>query len=136
MRVALALALTGLILVPRGETRSAPEATPSAQQRVQGAVTRLAAPEWQGRRAGTEGADRAAEWIALEMKAAGLAPGAPDGTFFQAFSFIDGVEIGMDNVLRVTGREPDRSFAAGTDFRVIKITTITPGLAVAYIGLR
>lgn len=65
------------------------------------------------------------------MKAAGLAPGAPDGTFFQTFSFIDGVEIGGDNALRVTGGEPDRSFAAGTDFRPLAFSA--PGLASAEV---
>ncbi|HEY6547922.1 MAG TPA: hypothetical protein VI589_08440, partial [Vicinamibacteria bacterium] len=81
---ALVLSLSALV---------AAETAPVRAQRVQEAVSRLASDEWQGRRAGTEGALRAAEWIASEMRAAGLEPGAPDGTFFQSFSFIDGVEV-------------------------------------------
>jgi hypothetical protein len=80
-------------------------------------VARLASAEWEGRRAGTEGADRAARWIAERMKAVGLGPGAPDGTFFQSFSFIDGVEVGPANRLQVGGVAAARAFTPGVDFR-------------------
>ena len=89
----------------------------TATQRVQAAVERLASDDWQGRRAGTEGADRAAEWIAGEMKAAGLRPGTPDGSYFQPFTFIDGVILGAQNALGVTANGGRKAFAAGEDFR-------------------
>ena len=89
----------------------------TAAQRVQADVERLASADWQGRRAGTVGADRAADWIAERMKSAGLQPGASDGSFFQVFSFIDGVEVGPGNALAVSGGAPVRAFAPGVDFR-------------------
>ena len=44
------------------------------------------------------------------MKDAGLQPGAPDGTFFQSFSFIDGVEVGPGNALALSGNGPAQTF--------------------------
>lgn len=131
MPVAFVLTLYGLLLAPLAGAQPAAETTSSPKERVRQAVTRLSSDEWQGRRAGTEGADRAAEWIAGEMKAAGLEPGAPDGSFFQVFSFIDGVEIGAGNALRVSGGEPGRSFVAGTDFRPLAFSA--PGAASAEV---
>jgi hypothetical protein len=82
-------------------------------ERLRGDVARLAADEWQGRRAGSEGADRAASWLAGEFRRAGLKPGAADGTFFQGFTFIDGVVLGPQNRLAAGGAR----FAAGEDHR-------------------
>lgn len=47
-------------------------------------VRTLASPEFGGRRAGGPGAEAAARWIAEQMQALGLQPGAPDGSFFLA----------------------------------------------------
>src|SRR5262245_36553293 len=68
-------------------------------ERVRADVARLAGDEWQGRRAGTEGADRAADWIADQFRRIGLAPGAAGGSYFQTFTFIDGVVLGAGNRL-------------------------------------
>ena len=105
------------------------DAGTTAAQRVQATVERLASDDWQGRRAGTEGADRAAEWIAGEMKAAGLRPGSPDGSPFQPFTFIDGVNLGPQNALGVTANGSRRAFAAGEDFRPLAFSA--PGAASA-----
>jgi hypothetical protein len=114
------------LLVPRAGRA---DAGTTATQRVQAAVERLAGDDWQGRRAGTEGADRAGEWIAAEMKAAGLRPGAPDGTYFQPFTFIDGVILGPGNALSVTTESDRKQFAAGEDFRPLAFSA--PGAASA-----
>ena len=47
-------------------------------------VRHLASAEYAGRRAGSPEAERAAHWIAEQMRICGLQPGASDGTFFQA----------------------------------------------------
>src|SRR5687768_15272117 len=49
-------------------------------------VLQLCAPEFAGRKAGTPGADRAADWLAAELKRIGVAPpmGAPE--FRQRFT--------------------------------------------------
>ncbi|MFP4343234.1 MAG: ABC transporter permease subunit [Anaerolineales bacterium] len=46
-------------------------------------IEALTAPEFEGRRSGSEGAARAAEYIAAEMKALGLQPAGRDGTYYQ-----------------------------------------------------
>jgi hypothetical protein len=84
------------------------------EARLKADVERLASGEWQGRRAGTEGGERAASWIGAEFQRIGLRPGAADGTYFQGFSFIDGVTLGPQNRLAV---EPGRAFEPGHDFR-------------------
>jgi aminopeptidase YwaD len=86
----------------------------SREERLKADVARLAADEWQGRRAGTEGAERAASWIGAEFERIGLRPGAADGTYFQGFSFIDGVTLGPENQLAL---QPGRAFQPGEDFR-------------------
>ncbi len=71
----------------------------SPADRIRADVARLAADDWEGRRAGTAGADHAADWIAAEFAAIGLAPAGDAGTYFQSFSFIDGVTLGRGNAL-------------------------------------
>ena len=61
---------------------------PQAQQfdagRALADVRVLASPDLEGRMTGTQGAERAAEFIAGQMQAAGLFPGGDDGTYVQA----------------------------------------------------
>jgi len=48
-------------------------------------VTTLAAPDYTGRGVGTPGLDKAAEYLAVQFKSAGLTPVMPDGSFRQPF---------------------------------------------------
>ncbi|HVQ32290.1 MAG TPA: M20/M25/M40 family metallo-hydrolase, partial [Vicinamibacteria bacterium] len=90
---------------------------------------------WQGRRAGTEGADRAAEWIAGEMKAAGLRPGGSEGGWFQPFTFLDGVVVGAGNALSVATPAGPRAFVAGEDFRPLAFSAAgTAGAEIVFAG--
>ena len=50
-------------------------------------VSYLASDELQGRGTGTEGADKAAEYIADRMEEIGLLPAGPGDTYFQEFKF-------------------------------------------------
>jgi len=75
----------------------------------------LAGDEWQGRRAGTEGADSAAEWIAESFRAVGLDPAGEGRSFFQPFTFIDGVTLGPGN--RLATGPASRTWTPGVDFR-------------------
>ncbi len=84
----------------------------AAAQRVAADVARLAGDEMEGRRAGTRGADRAAAFVAAQMKAIGLEPGDA-GAFEQRFSFAAGVKEGSGNNLAVG----TRVLKAGADFR-------------------
>jgi aminopeptidase YwaD len=94
-----------------------------SSDRIQADVARLAGDEWQGRRAGTEGADRAAEWIAASFRSAGLEPGGEGGSFFQPFTFIDGVNLGTGNRLQTSAGDARRSFEAGVAFRPLAFSS-------------
>ncbi len=56
-----------------------------SQARLAAHVGALAAPALEGRGLGTAGEKAAAEYVAEEMKAAGLTPAGDDGTYFQSF---------------------------------------------------
>jgi aminopeptidase YwaD len=84
-----------------------------AADRIQVDVAHLSSEAWEGRRAGTRGADLAADWIAGQMRAIGIEPGGEAGGYFQPFTFIDGVDLGAGNRLAVG----ERSFRSGEDFR-------------------
>ncbi|MCM2255566.1 MAG: M28 family peptidase [Vicinamibacteria bacterium] len=88
-------------------------------RRIEKDVARLAADAWQGRRAGSAGADAAAEWIAEQFAAAGLAAGAADGSFFQAFDFVDGASLGGQNRLELGAGS---RLELGRDFRPLSFS--------------
>ena len=51
-------------------------------------VKELADDKYEGRGPGTPAGEAAADWIAAEMKRAGLEPGNPDGTYFQVVKMV------------------------------------------------
>lgn len=111
MRLAFLLVLFASVS-PSGHALSSEGA---GTKRILGDVARLAAPAWEGRRAGTPGADRAARWIAKEFGKIGLEPAGEGGSYFQTFSFIDGVDLGPRNRLSVS---PDaHDWKLGSDYR-------------------
>lgn len=59
----------------------------------------LASDELRGRKAGSPGGGKAANYIASNYKRAGLKPFGDDGTYFQNFSFPSGVKLGKLNSL-------------------------------------
>jgi hypothetical protein len=61
----------------------------------------LASDELAGRGNGTDGLERAADYVAREFKAAGLKPGTADGDWFQRFELIVGLKVGPENTLVV-----------------------------------
>ncbi len=87
--------------------------TPDSASRVAADVARLASDHWQGRQAGSKGADAAAEWIAAEFRRIGLRPGAGD-SYLQSFTFVNAAEQGPNNRLE-TGAKA--RLTAGADFR-------------------
>ncbi len=74
-------------------------------------VAYLASEELEGRGAGTDGLDKAAEYIAAQFKAMGLDPAGDDGTYFQSFTMKAGDdqrEVTVKNVVAVLpGTEAD-----------------------------
>ena len=83
----------------------------------------LGSDNLKGRKAGSEGAAKAAEYIAEKFKEAGLKPAGDDGTYFQGFTIHD--EVKGRNVLGIrpgAGRWPWSTLSS----RPISITWAWP----------
>jgi hypothetical protein len=50
----------------------------------------LSSDELEGRGNGSKGLERAADYIASQLKASGVQPGGKDGTWFQPFELVTG----------------------------------------------
>lgn len=75
-------------------------------------VRTLAAPEMEGRAAGTSGGERAARHLAEALAGLGLRPAGDDGTYFQWFPVATGTRLAPGNLL-VAGGE---ALAVGRDW--------------------
>jgi hypothetical protein len=81
-------------------------------------VSFLAAPEREGRGVGTRGLEDAAGYVAAQFRAAGLAPGGEDGSFFQVFRLPagpDGKPVEVRNVIGVLRPAADGNSAESRD---------------------
>lgn len=65
----------------------------------------LADDKLEGRRAGTAGEEKAAEYIAEKFKAAGLRPKGDNNSYLQAFDITDGKEVKPTTLFMVNGKE-------------------------------
>jgi aminopeptidase YwaD len=128
---------TVLCAVTLAATAAAAEAPPRERsaERIRADVARLAAPDWEGRRAGTKGADLAADWIAAEFRRIGLQPAGLEGSYFQEFSFVDGVDLGTGNKLALAANGATPSWKMGEDFRPLAFSAAgTAAGEVAFAG--
>lgn len=81
-------------------------------------VEELASDKMQGRLTGSEGEILATRYGAARLKAMGLAPGAPDGSYFQAFEFTAGVSVGAKNSLSLESEGAESvALAPDSDWR-------------------
>jgi hypothetical protein len=71
------------------------------EQEIISHIRYLASDELEGRKAGTEGCKKAANYTASHFRKADLKPLGDDGTYFQNFSFTYGVKLGRSNSLTV-----------------------------------
>lgn len=76
----------------------------------------LASDELKGRANGTEGLERAAEYVATHLEDAGLEPGGTDGSWFQPFELVVGVTVGGDNRLAIEQNGRRVSLALGSTY--------------------
>ncbi len=76
----------------------------------------LAAPERQGRGAGTEGIHQAAEYIVEQFKSIGLKPAGEGKSFLQPFTVTTGAEMGSRNHFRVRQQESEQVLAPQQDY--------------------
>src|SRR6266545_5178839 len=59
----------------------------------------LASDDLKGRGNGTEGLERAGDYVAKQFKDVGLTPGEGTDNWFQPFDLIAGLTVGRDNAL-------------------------------------
>ncbi|TDJ00607.1 MAG: hypothetical protein E2O70_05595, partial [Candidatus Dadabacteria bacterium] len=76
----------------------------------------LASDELKGRMSGTLGADKAAEYISLQFKKAGLKPLGDSRSYFQKFSFTKGIKLGGQNKLEFAIDKSKTELGLGKDF--------------------
>jgi Tol biopolymer transport system component len=109
---------------------------------LRGEVGYLASDALEGRLAGTTGSQRAAEFIAEQLRRAGLKPLGEAGSFFQPFEFTSGVRtVTNQNRFEVsTGPVPaSATFEVEKDFRPLSFTSngeFEGELVVAGYGLK
>jgi hypothetical protein len=94
--VAAAFLLTSSLAV-------AAELTGTAEQRLLKDIKYLSSDELEGRGVGTEGLNKAADYIRESFRAAGLKTDSVDGDAFQKFTMITGVELGEENSFALVG---------------------------------
>lgn len=107
-------------LAPQGR-RALAELPPAfSQSRLAAHVSALADPALEGRGLGTPGERKAAEYVAAQMKDAGLSPAGDDGSFLQAFRVERTATGGPAEVVNVAGLLPG-SDAARKDESVVVV---------------
>ena len=72
-------------------------------KRMMGIVTELTQAKYEGRGVGTKGLNMAADYIAAELKTAGIAPGGDNNNYFQNFTMTgpDGKTVKVKNIVGV-----------------------------------
>jgi len=80
-------------------------------------VRYLASDQLEGRKAGSKGAELAAQYVANEFKRYSLKPLGDQGTYFQSFEFVAAIELGVLNTLSYTFRGRSTSTVVNRDFR-------------------
>lgn len=76
----------------------------------------IASDDLEGRRAGSPGADAAAEYIAREFERLDLVPAGDSTSYLQKFEFTSGVTLGSNNVAEVTITDARWTLVPGADY--------------------
>lgn len=102
-------------------------------------VAFLASDELEGRLTGTPGAQKAADFLAEQLRFAGVQPLGENGGFFRPFEFSAGVNVlTNDNSLQLTIGGTPRSLELGKDYRPLSFTangTVDGDVVFAGYGL-
>ena len=89
--------------LPKRKALATLEPVFSAERMMQ-TVNYLASPELSGRQPGTEGINKAAEYIVEKFKSAGLQPGADDSSYFQVWDEVvdaNGKKASVKNIIGI-----------------------------------
>src|SRR5581483_4716601 len=104
------------------ETLSELRSPPASEARRKRDVTYLASDELEGRGVTTRGVDLAADYVAAEVKKAGLKPAAEDGSYFQPFTMA-GAVLMRPAKLRLRGPEGQQvQLKSGTHFQPLGVS--------------
>jgi hypothetical protein len=110
----LATAVAGLL---------AGAATPAIQpDAVLNHIKFLSSDELKGRANGSEGMERAAEYVAQQFKAAGLKPGGTGNDWFQPFELQAGLTIGEGNALEIDSKDAAVRLTLGSSYYPLAAT--------------
>lgn len=96
--------------------RTPPRSATITAEEIAAHIRFLASDALTGRRAGTEGAEKAADYIASEFRAYGLRPLGGQKSFRQPFSFVSGIRLGPGNALTLVRGSQEVAFQPGRDF--------------------
>src|SRR5215510_1006920 len=99
----------GLVTVSLGETGIEANA-------LLGHIKFLASDDLKGRANGSEGLERAGDYVAQQFKGAGLAPGEGAEGWFQPFELIAGLTVGRGNSLSFEYQGKKAAFVLGTSY--------------------
>src|SRR5688572_30086989 len=125
------LAVVGLVLVAATLVHGEKEIAPDA---LLGHIKFLAADDLKGRGNGSEGLERAADYIAEQFKSAGLQPGV-NGDWFQPFELNAGLSIGPTNTLSFHSRGRTVTLTLGTSYYPLAATGSEKTPSVKFDGL-
>ena len=110
----LVLLFAGLSLL---KPAPAGELTGTAEQRLLKDIKYLSSDALEGRGIGTEGLNKAAEYVRSGFLDAGLNIDVVDGDSYQKFQMVTGVELGSDKSLTFSGPESQTiDLKLGQDF--------------------
>ena len=119
-----AAARRALASAPRQGASSAPtnaSAAVNLSTTLRADVATLASEKFAGRMTGTDGAQQAAEFLAEQLRAAGLRPFGVSNTFFQPFEFNAGVRV-MTNENLLTLADATRRARSDAPYQPSKFT--------------
>ena len=95
MRKVTAVVVVALSMACQSAPPPAPPAGPAEDLIATGPMTehikKLASDEFEGRAPATPGGEKTQNYLAEQLKAIGVEPGAPDGTYFQQVPIVESV---------------------------------------------
>jgi hypothetical protein len=121
------------VLVAHADTTPRPAAV-----RMRADLTFLASDACEGRGPGTQGIDKAADFIAAAFRTAGLLGGMPDGSFFQPFTVRGSPMLAPGAEVTLNGPDSFKRLTLKDDFQVMGLSgsgTVSAPLVFAGYGI-
>ncbi|MGB9772941.1 MAG: M20/M25/M40 family metallo-hydrolase [Bacteroidota bacterium] len=98
-------------------------------------VSELASIQYEGRKSGTPGGEKAAEWIAGKFQQFGLEPGGVNGTYFQPFKILATDDGDTTLFELLNGRKGQVTYSLGDDYAILTNSgTGTVTTEVVFVG--